>query len=62
MDIDAQLVYYKQQLALLQRVKDPGPDVAALRLNIREAIALLEDDIEPTPSGVGKPRGSRTET
>jgi hypothetical protein len=44
-DPAAQLAYYRQQLALLQRVKNPGPDVAALRLNIREAIALLEDTL-----------------
>ena len=46
-DATAQLAYYRQQLALLQRVKNPGADVAALRLNIREAIQLLEEDLQP---------------
>ena len=46
-DATAQLEYYRQQLALLQRVKNPGADVAALRLNIREAIQLLEEDLQP---------------
>ncbi len=50
-----QLLYYRQQLALLQRVKNPGADVAALRLNIREAIQLLEEDLQPAkkPAGPG---------
>ena len=53
-DPTSQLAYYRQQLAMLQRVKNPGPDVAALRLNIREAIALLEDALEPqAPAGAG---------
>jgi hypothetical protein len=49
----SQLAYYRQQLAMLQRVKNPGPDVAALRLNIREAIALLEDALDPQASAPG---------
>ena len=60
MDPVAQLEYYRQQLALLQRVKNPGADVAALRLNIREAIQLLEEDLKPAqasaPAGGSFPR------
>lgn len=55
-----QLLYYRQQLLLLQRVKNPGADVAALRLNIREAIQLLEEDLQPAqkPAGPGGPFNS----
>ena len=46
-DPAAQLAFYRQQLNLLQRDKNAGPDVAALRLNLREMIKMLEVDLEP---------------
>ena len=45
-DVAEQLAYYRAQLALLSRDKNPGADVAALRNNLREMIQMLAEEAE----------------